>query len=168
MSQGFEIKSHFAHQARLDFVKEAELRMFRWHYWTAGSLRRLRPIVHDVDLVFHSMEPGFPAGLKILCGQLGKVKIESWGPKIARVTYGVVPFDFYFTTKETEQTTLLIRTGPKENNIRLCMKAQKRGWKMHSGGDGLFDEKNNRIAWRSEEEIYAALELPYQDPWDRT
>jgi len=75
--------------------------------------------------------------------------------------------DLYFATAETWATLLLIRTGSKENNIRLATLAKRRGWHLAANGDGLFDEKGRRVAGDSEESIYKALVLPYQEPWER-
>jgi hypothetical protein len=34
-------------------------------------------------------------------------------------------------------------------------------------GDGLFNQKGQRVAGDTEESIYAALGLPYKEPWER-
>jgi DNA polymerase/3'-5' exonuclease PolX len=47
------------------------------------------------------------------------------------------------------------------------MLAKKKGWHLAASGDGLFNEKGQRVAGGSEESIYEALELPYQEPWER-
>jgi len=45
--------------------------------------------------------------------------------------------------------------------------AKKRGWRLAASGDGLFDETGRRIAGDTERSIYEALEVPWQEPWER-
>lgn len=126
----------------------------------AGSIRRKRPIVGDVDIVL------IPSDLwninrEILA--LGPVKMS--GMKIQRVeSYKGIPIDIYFATDESWATLLLIRIGSKENNIRLCSLAKKRWWRLAANGDGLFNEKGERIAGDTEASIFEALGLAYQPP----
>jgi len=54
-----------------------------------------------------------------------------------------------------------------ESNIRLATLAKKRGWRLAASGDGLFDETGRRIAGDTERSIYEALEVPWQEPWER-
>ncbi len=129
----------------------------------AGSIRRRRPLVHDIDVVFSpAVNTGYVAGY---CESAGWIK--KWGPKLAAVKYCGVPIDLYFSTPETFHTLLLIRTGSKENNIRLATIAKRKGWKLHASGDGLFNERGERIAGDSERSIYDALGVPWQEPWER-
>ncbi|MBA7714607.1 hypothetical protein ES703_123634 [subsurface metagenome] len=44
------------------------------------------------------------------------------------------------------------------------LRAKIRGWRLAASGDGLFNEKGERIAGDTEESIYKALGLPYQPP----
>lgn len=70
--------------------------------------------------------------------------LELNGSKIKRLWYGDrktgIGIDIYVATPETWATLLLIRTGSKENNIRLCSLAKRKGWHLKANGDGLFDE----------------------------
>lgn len=136
----------------------------------AGSIRRLRPIVHDVDILFKDLSQNFGqclSELKERCYSMSNVDVGKWGPKLAAITYRGFPIDLYFSTPETFHTLLLIRTGSKENNIRLCSIAKAKGWKLHASGDGLFNERGERIAGDSERSIYDALGVNWQEPWER-
>ena len=118
----------------------------------AGSIRRRKEWVNDVDLVL------IPLDLWNLHHEimgLGQVRMS--GNKIMRVMVGNTQIDLYFATEETWATLLLIRTGSKENNIRLASLAKKRGWHLAASGDGLFDETGERIAGDTEESIFEAL-----------
>jgi len=128
----------------------------------AGSIRRQKPHPRDIDLVLIAKDrPRIDAILM----WLGTVRMA--GMWIARVQMEAIQVDLYFATPETWATLLLIRTGSKENNIRLCTVAKNRGWHLAASGDGLFDEQEMRIAGDSEESIYQALGLPWQRPWER-
>ena len=128
----------------------------------AGSLRRRRPVVNDIDLV---LVPRDRYAVDGILTRLGKVKMS--GLKLTRVEMDSISLDVYYATPETFPTLLLIRTGSVENNIRLATLAKKRGWHLAASGDGLFDEKGRRVAGDSEKSIYEALRLPWQEPWER-
>ena len=96
------------------------------------------------------------------------------GPKIERLIYKGHQLDFYFATKENWATLLLIKTGSKENNIRLCKWAKDHSMILHADGRGLFaleaqgcEGHEVRIAGDTELSIYQALGLPYQRPEER-
>lgn len=128
----------------------------------AGSVRRKKPWVNDIDLVL------IPQDLWNLHQNIrGLGQMSMSGSKIMRVMVGSVQVDVYIADEETWATLLLIRTGSAENNIRLATLAKKRGWHLAASGDGLFNEREERIAGDTEESIYAALGLPYQEPEER-
>ncbi len=97
----------------------------------------------------------------------GSPKVKLSGPKIARVPYQGTELDIYFATPETWGTLLLIRTGSMRHNTFLASRAKARGWRLRASGDGLFNEKDERIAGDTEQSIFEALELPYKEPEDR-
>jgi len=123
-----------------------------------GSTRRKKPSVNDI----------IPSDLWNLHHEImGMGQVRMSGNKIMRVMVGSVQVDLYFASPETWATLLLIRTGSAENNIRLCSLAKKKGWHLAASGDGLFNEKGERIAGDSEESIYEALGLLYREPEER-
>jgi len=128
----------------------------------AGSIRRKKPQVNDIDLVLIPQDPWSLHGELMKLGQL-----KMSGKKIVRVIVGSTQVDLYIAEPETWATLLLIRTGSKENNIRLATLAKNKGWHLAASGDGLFDGTGKRIAGDSEESIYEALGLAYQEPWER-
>ena len=132
----------------------------------AGSIRRQKPQVRDIDIVLISSDPW---NLEHEVNNLARPFTPKLsGDKLKRFNYtGGVQIDLYFADEHTWATLLLIRTGSKENNIRLASLAKKRGWHLSANGDGLFDEKEQRVAGDTEESIYEALELSYQEPWER-
>ena len=131
----------------------------------AGSVRRRKPFPRDIDIVLIPSDPWNLEG-EVL-GLSRPVQPKLSGDKLKRFNYNGVQVDLYFASEDTWATLLLIRTGSKENNIRLCSRAKKRGWHLAASGDGLFNEKGERIAGDTEESIYVALGLPYQRPEKR-
>ncbi len=130
----------------------------------AGSIRRGKAEVKDIDLVVIENTEGL-ANLGQIITTLGEVHMN--GAKIKRLTWLGVNIDIYITTLEDWATTLLIRTGSKENNIRLCRRARDLGMHLAAAGAGLFNGQSKRIGGDTEQSIYAALDLPYQEPADR-
>jgi len=128
----------------------------------AGSVRRRRPQVRDIDIV---LIPSDPWNLSHEIAGLGLIHLG--GDKLKRVNYNGTQIDLYFASQDTWATLLLIRTGSKENNIRLCSLAKKKGWHLAANGEGLFDDTGHKVAGDSEESIYEALGLPYHEPWER-
>ena len=128
----------------------------------AGSIRRKKPQVKDIDIV---LIPRNRDALDHRLLQLGKLYMA--GLKVARVQMEEITLDVYYATPDTWATLLLIRTGSMENNIRLATLAKKRAWHLAASGDGLFNERGQRIAGDTEESIYKALGLPYQKPQER-
>lgn len=128
----------------------------------AGSIRREKPRVNDIDLVL------IPNDLWNLHAELTKIgQLKMSGAKILRLMASNTQVDIYVADEQTWATLLLIRTGSAGNNIRLSTLAKKRGWHLAASGDGLFDEKGERIAGDTELSIYQALGLPYQEPKER-
>jgi len=128
----------------------------------AGSIRRRKPWVKDIDLVL------IPSDLWNLQHEImGLGQPRAAGSKIMRVMAGATQIDIYIASEQTWATLLLIRTGSAENNIRLCSRAKELGWHLAASGDGLFNEKGQRIAGDTEISIYNALGLPWQRPEER-
>jgi len=128
----------------------------------AGSIRRRKPLVRDVDIVL------IPSDTWNLAHEvMGLGSSRAAGEKLKRIINNGVQVDLYYASEATWATLLLIRTGSAENNIRLATLAKKRGWRLAASGDGLFNEKGERIAGDTERSIYDALGLPWQRPEGR-
>jgi len=132
----------------------------------AGSIRRGKPIVHDIDIVLIE-KPESALIIPSLLATIGAITLN--GSKIKRLHYGDadINIDIYTATPASWSTLLLIRTGSKENNIRLATIAKRKGWQLKANGDGLFNNHGDRITGDTEESIYQVLDIPYQEPHDR-
>jgi DNA polymerase (family 10) len=130
----------------------------------AGSLRRGRETVGDLDLLCIADDPeaairsftGLPEVARVLAaGQTkGSVLYQYASGQSLQVDLRVVP-------EESFGAAWQYFTGSKEHNIRLRELALKRGWSLNEYG---LTEGQRIIASRTEEEIYAALGLPWIPP----
>ena len=152
-------------------LKEAEAIASEVYYWlkpycekivVAGSIRRQKGEIKDIDIV---LIPADAWGLDKEIDHLGSSILD--GEKLRRVEYNGTQVDIYYANPKTWATLLLIRTGSKESNIRLCSQAKSLGMKLKANGDGIIGVDGHLIPIESEEQVYQILGLPYQEPWER-
>jgi len=138
--------------AALPGVERAEL---------AGSLRRRRDTVGDVDVVAAADDP--PAVLAAFAGLRGVAEVLGQGDsKCSVVLDNGRQVDLRVVRPDQFVTTLHHFTGSKDHNVRLRARAKDRGLKLNEYG--LFHEDGSPVPIRSEEEIYRALGLAYIPP----
>lgn len=131
----------------------------------AGSLRRRRPDVHDIDLV---LIPRSRIALQMLVMDLYGRKPEKAGENYLMLqSFDGIQVDLYLATPETWPTLLLIRTGSKGHNIMLCRRARQVGWQLKANGEGLVDGDGMNLGVEAESDIFRLLGLPYREPWER-
>ncbi|MDO8654903.1 MAG: DNA polymerase/3'-5' exonuclease PolX [bacterium] len=128
----------------------------------AGSFRRMRETVGDVDILATSKNPK-----KLIDFFLAKVKYKKiWGKgstKVSIRTQHGFDIDLRVLPEETFGAGLQYFTGSKEHNIRLRTFAIEKGYKVSEYG--VFTAKGGRrVACRTEEDVYGALGLPYIEP----
>src|SRR3989338_6310518 len=132
----------------------------------AGSIRRKKPEVNDIDLVIlPKMELGILDKIKSVLKKYGDVLVE--GEKVVRVnTKDNIEIDCYISNDKNYEVLLLIRTGSKEHNRKLAIEALKQGKKLNFA-EGLMDIKTKQIVSNTESGIFKALNLRYIDPEKR-
>ena len=130
-----------------------------------GSIRRRKASIGDIDIVLIPSDAWNLEGEVLALARPFKPKVS--GEKLKRFDYNGAQVDLYYASAETWATLLLIRTGSKESNIRLCSKAKRAGWHLAASGAGLFDCTGARVAGDSELSIYNALGLPFKRPEER-
>lgn len=131
----------------------------------AGSIRREKPTIRDIDIVV-----GTPVPEKVLRAFVKMPfvkKILGIGKEKAIIIHkSRMQVDIRVFTDEEFGAGLLYFTGDKQHNIWLRRIAIKNGWKLNEYG--LFDNKTGkRIAGRSEEEIYKKLGVRMLEPEKR-
>jgi DNA polymerase (family 10) len=126
----------------------------------AGSLRRKRETIGDIDIVVTSSDPEKLAdrfaSLPIIDHVYGKgsTKVNVRFRNLMDVDLRIVP-------EESLGAAMCYFTGSKNHCVAVRELAVKRGWKLNEYG--LF-EQNRVIAARTEEEIYNALGMQYVEP----
>ena len=141
----------------------------------AGSLRRGRPEVRDVDVVaaipstpedmLHPAENPWSRFQDEVKGKCDRVIL--WGPDHARFLMGGVPFDLYFTRPGSFAVALLLATGSGRHNLRLGRQAGLLGMRFHIGSHQLIGPDRQPLRLRSEAEVFQALKVPYRRPEER-
>lgn len=130
--------------------------------YTAGSLRRGKPEIGDLDLIVVREEAASDLNekLKLLTGcDLSKRKTCSF-------VFENVQIDLNICNADIKGSYLMHWTGSTKENVRLRKAAKKIGCKLSQ--NGLIDSNNNNLSkFKSEEEIYGLLGMKYVRPQDR-
>lgn len=190
-------QKHPARIARAVAVKIVEaLRPVCSRIEIAGSLRRLKPEVGDIEIVyipkttlvkdpqdlFGDRQISINAADLIIHALIQRGSLakrtnvngsETWGQwnKLAKAVHTGIPVDFFATTEVAWWNYLVCRTGSAETNTRIASLAQKKGytWHMNSYGfEGVRPDRiGERIQIKSEAEVFQFVGLDYLDPKDR-
>jgi DNA polymerase (family 10) len=134
---------------------------------TAGSLRRFKEVVGDIDLLASSKQPAAVIGLFV--AQPGILKVTAQGEtKASVILEGGLQCDLRVVSDVEYPFALAYFTGSKEHNIVMRQRAIARGLRLNEYG--LFKSKEEtrdpqlRVLCQTEEEIFAALSLPFISP----
>jgi DNA polymerase (family 10) len=126
----------------------------------AGSYRRRRETVGDLDLVCSSRRPAEAARAFTSFDAVEEVTARGRTRLAVRLRNGLV-VDLRLVDAAAFGAALLYFTGSKEHNIALRSRAIERGLKLNEYG--AFRGRR-RVAGSSEEEIYALLGLAWIPP----
>jgi DNA polymerase (family X) len=134
---------------------------------TAGSLRRHRETIGDIDLVASSKKPG--EVIEFFTSQPGILKVIARGETKASVLLeGGIQCDLRVVSDAEYASALLYFTGSKEHNIVMRQRAIDRGLRLNEYG--LFHSKVETrdpkllVKCRTEEEMFEKLGLHYIPP----
>jgi len=128
----------------------------------AGSLRRMKETIGDVDILASSNNPNevmecfvaYPDVQRILAKGITKSSV---------ILKDNIQVDLRVVEPKSYGAALQYFTGSKEHNVTLRGFAIKKGYKLNEYG--LFDKKNGKfIAGKTEEEIYKKIGFPYIEP----
>lgn len=128
----------------------------------AGSIRRWKETIGDIDILSTSKDPGAVMGVFTRMPDVKEVLMK--GPtKSSVVLEGGLQVDIRVVDEDSYGAALAYFTGSKAHNIRLREIAVKAGLKLNEYG--LFREKDDRkIGGRTEDEIYEILKLQFVPP----
>ncbi|MGO0123256.1 DNA polymerase/3'-5' exonuclease PolX [Desulfothermobacter acidiphilus] len=126
----------------------------------AGSIRRFKETVGDVDILAASRRP--EAVINAFTGMPLVAEVLAQGPTKASVRTGDgLQIDLRVVSPESYGAALCYFTGSKAHNIRVRELAVRQGLKVNEYGVFRGEE---RIAGLTEEEVYVAVGLPYIPP----
>ena len=125
----------------------------------AGSIRRRRDTIKDIDIVATSADPA--AVMEAFVGLTQVHDVIMRGPTRASVTIREgVQVDLRVVEAASYGAALAYLTGSQPHNVRLREMAQKRGLKINEYG--IFREEDNaRLGGENEEDIYRLLDLSF-------
>ena len=134
---------------------------------TAGSLRRHREVVGDIDLLTSSKEPA--AVIEFFTSQPGVLKVLARGETKASVLLeGGLQADLRVVEDKEFAPALMYFTGSKDHNIVMRQRAIERGLRLNEYG--LFRSKEETrdpallVKCGTEEEIFQKLDLHFIPP----
>ncbi|MDW8324481.1 MAG: DNA polymerase/3'-5' exonuclease PolX, partial [Burkholderiales bacterium] len=126
----------------------------------AGSYRRCRETVGDLDLLAVAADAAPVMRRFIGYDEVAEVLAQG-ATRASVVLRNGLQVDLRVVPEESFGAALAYFTGSKAHNVQLRRRAQARGLKLNEYG--LF-RGGQRLAGASEEEIYAALGLPWIPP----
>jgi DNA polymerase (family 10) len=128
----------------------------------AGSLRRMRETIGDLDLLVASDDPA-PVMSAFCSLPLAADVLAHGTTRSSLLTTKGIQVDIRVVPPEVWGAALQYFTGSKAHNVRLRELAVKHGLKLSEYG--LFRvEDDERLAAGTEEEVYAQLGLPWIPP----
>ena len=154
----------------------------------AGSLRRRKPDVGDVELLFVPILTERPDGLfdrRIVdvCSEVVEKMLAdgvlakrpnvnghfTWGErnKLAIHVPSGIPVDLFGTSEANWFVSLVIRTGSKDTNLRLTNGAIRRGATLNAYGSGVTWSDGTQTPATSEEHVFEMCGVPYLPPHKR-
>lgn len=134
---------------------------------TAGSLRRCKEVIGDIDLLTSTKKP--EAVIEHFVAQPGILKINARGEtKVSVILEGGIQCDLRVVTDKEFPFALAYFTGSKEHNIVMRQRAIARGLRLNEYG--LFKSKEETrdpqllVPCKDEAEIFEKLGLAYVPP----
>jgi DNA polymerase (family X) len=127
----------------------------------AGSLRRWRATIGDIDLVAATKNPSAVMEAFIHSPEVSRV-LGQGENKSSIETHNGLKLQLWTQPPERYGSLLLFVTGSKDHNVRLRELAQKQGLSLSE--HGLVDEEGNEQVFATEKDVYAALGYPYIEP----
>jgi DNA polymerase/3'-5' exonuclease PolX len=153
----------------------------------AGSLRRHKPDVGDIEILYIpvmqdepdpvdffaerrvSLADGRIEGLiraGVLEKRLNAKGLPAFGEKnkLMRHVASRIPVDLFAATWENWHNYMVCRTGPADLNTRICMAAQRKGWKWNPYGAGFSNPDGEVLPMATERAVFEFVGLSYCEP----
>jgi DNA polymerase (family X) len=148
--------------AALDLVETLKKRAMLERIEIAGSIRRRRESVKDIDLIATSSDPAGVMEAFVGLPQVESVTMHGLTRSSVTIRPGV-QVDLRVVEPESFGAALAYLTGGKPHNVRLREMALKRGLKINEYG--VFrDADGQRLGGAQEEDVYRLVGLPFIPP----
>ena len=129
----------------------------------AGSLRRGRETVGDLDMLVTGPQPAPALEHFSRYPRIREVLATGENKYSAKIGHEGLQVDVRVLDRSSYGSALLYFTGSKDHNVSLRNRAIRMGFKLSEYG--LFRAADeSRVAGETEEEVYAALGLPWIPP----
>lgn len=128
----------------------------------AGSLRRMKDTIRDIDILATSNHPEKVMKVFINLPQIREV-LSQGQTRSSIMTHEGLQVDLRVVERESYGAALAYFTGSKSHNIRVREMAMKKGLKINEYG--IFrEDTGKRIGGKEEEDVYKAIGLSYIPP----
>jgi DNA polymerase (family X) len=128
-----------------------------------GSIRRKKPIVHDVDICAIAKKPVSEFADTV---QKAGGKMLKFGGEYATIEFKGIQVNVLFVTKDAWGAGLMWSTGPKGHTIGMNIKADQLGLKFNRTGIRRGSD-DSLIPTPTEEDIARLLHWEYKPPETR-
>jgi len=150
LADGEKIANQFIDLTR-DFYSRIEI---------GGSIRRKRPVVHDIDLCAIAARP--VGELEKTLAKIGG-KLVRFGGSYATIEFQGVQVNVLFSTPETWGTGLMWSTGPTGHTIGIEIKAENLGYIFNRTGIRKRSD-DSLVPTPTEQDIARLLNWVYKPP----
>ncbi|MBJ6726240.1 DNA polymerase/3'-5' exonuclease PolX [Geomesophilobacter sediminis] len=124
----------------------------------AGSLRRRKETVKDIDLVATAPDPFAVMSAFVSLPRVDRVLMRGRTRSSITLRDGV-QVDLRVVEPESFGAAMAYFTGSKQHNVRLREMAVKRGMKINEYG--IFSKDDKLLGGSEEEDVYRLLDLPF-------
>ena len=129
----------------------------------AGSIRRWKETTGDIDILVASTQPDDV--MRAFCSlPLVKQVLGTGDTRSSIITVADVQIDLRVVAPESLGAAMQYFTGSREHNVKLRAIAIRKGLKLNEYGVFPVDDEASNLASRTEEEVYAAIGVPWIPP----
>lgn len=139
----------------------------------AGSVRRKRPTVADVEIVARPRDP------RTFLARLDRLVLERtihqardkhgkprWGDKYRALAYDGLKFDVFVADPHNYGYILWLRTGPGDANQYVMQQLVRHNAPLRAK-EGYWTLHDRRLSTPAETDVFALLGMPYIEPDER-
>jgi DNA polymerase (family 10) len=146
-------------------IKQIETRLLKFNgvknAVVAGSFRRMKETVGDIDFVVASNDVGKVMDSFVSMPEIDEVLGKGSTKTFVRLN-NRMDADLLVVPEESFGSALQYFTGSKEHGVAMRKIALAKG--LHLNEWGIFDNSQHRIAGSTEEEVYQTLDLEWIPP----